>query len=112
MPQAAPTPNPNPSRSWSATWLVDTIAHRASLDGTPLDLTRTEFDLLATMAARPRAAFTRRQLIDAVWGPEWYGDEHVVDVHVGHLRRKLGDDATNPTYIRTVRGVGYGMAST
>lgn len=91
--------------------LVDTVAHRASLDGFPIDLTRTEFDLLATLVARPRAAFTRRQLIDAVWGPEWYGDEHVVDVHVGHLRRKLGDDATNPTYIRTVRGVGYGMAS-
>lgn len=90
--------------------LVDTVAHRASLEGTPIDLTRTEFDLLAAMAARPRAAFTRRQLIDAVWGPEWYGDEHVVDVHVGHLRRKLGDNATNPTHIRTVRGVGYGMA--
>jgi DNA-binding response OmpR family regulator len=91
--------------------LVDTVAHRASLDGAPIDLTRTEFDLLAELAARPRAAFTRRQLIDAVWGQEWYGDEHVVDVHVGHLRRKLGDDAANPTYIRTVRGVGYGMAS-
>ncbi|HEX2705047.1 MAG TPA: response regulator transcription factor [Candidatus Lustribacter sp.] len=91
--------------------VVDTVAHRASLDGGPVDLTRTEFDLLATMAARPRAAFTRRQLIDAVWGPEWYGDEHVVDVHVGHVRRKLGDDASNPTHIRTVRGVGYGMAT-
>jgi DNA-binding response OmpR family regulator len=91
--------------------LVDTVAHRASLDGEPIDLTRTEFDLLATLAARPRAAFTRRQLIDAVWGPEWYGDEHVVDVHIGHLRRKLGDDAANPAHIRTVRGVGYGMAA-
>jgi len=91
--------------------LVDTVAHRATLGERVIDLTRTEFDLLATLAARPRAAFTRRQLIDAVWGPEWYGDEHVVDVHVGHLRRKLGDDATNPAYIRTVRGVGYGMAS-
>ncbi|MCU0279619.1 MAG: response regulator transcription factor [Candidatus Nanopelagicales bacterium] len=91
--------------------VVDTVAHSASLGGALLDLTRTEFDLLATMAAHPRAAFTRRQLIEAVWGPEWYGDEHVVDVHVGHLRRKLGDDATSPTHIRTVRGVGYGMAS-
>lgn len=89
--------------------VVDTVAHRALLGGAALDLTRTEFDLLATMAAHPRAAFTRRQLIDAVWGPEWYGDEHVVDVHVGHLRRKLGDDANSPTHIRTVRGVGYGM---
>ena len=91
--------------------VVDTVAHRALLGGATLDLTRTEFDLLATMAAHPRAAFARRQLIDAVWGPEWYGDEHVVDVHVGHLRRKLGDDANSPTHIRTVRGVGYGMAA-
>jgi DNA-binding response OmpR family regulator len=91
--------------------VVDTVAHSASLGGALLDLTRTEFDLLATMAAHPRAAFSRRQLIEAVWGPEWYGDEHVVDVHVGHLRRKLGDDATSPTHIRTVRGVGYGMAA-
>ena len=91
--------------------VVDTVAHRALLGGAALDLTRTEFDLLATMAAHPRAAFTRRQLIDAVWGPGWYGDEHVVDVHVGHLRRKLGDDANSPTHIRTVRGVGYGMAA-
>ena len=91
--------------------VVDTVAHSASLGGALLDLTRTEFDLLATMAAHPRAAFSRRQLIEAVWGPEWYGDEHVVDVHIGHLRRKLGDDATSPTHIRTVRGVGYGMAA-
>ena len=90
---------------------VDVVGHRASIDGAPVELTRTEFDLLATMAAHPRAAFTRRQLIDAVWGPEWYGDEHVVDVHVGHLRHKLQDDAADPRYIRTVRGVGYGMVN-
>ena len=77
----------------------------------PIDLTRTEFDLLAAMTLRPRAAFTRRQLIDEVWGPDWYGDEHVVDVHVGHLRRKLADDASEPRFIRTVRGVGYGLGS-
>ena len=51
----------------------------------------------------------RRQLIDAVWGDGWVGDEHLVDVHVGHLRRKLGDDAAASKYIRTVRGVGYRM---
>ena len=75
-----------------------------------LDLTRTEFDLLAALAASPRRAFTRRQLIDEVWGADWFGDEHIVDVHIGHLRRKLGDSAADPTFIRTVRGVGYGMA--
>ncbi len=90
---------------------VDVLSRRAVLSGCEVDLTRTEFDLLATLARRPRTAFTRRQLIDSVWGGEWYGDEHVVDVHVGHLRRKLADDATSPTFIRTVRGIGYGMVA-
>ena len=90
--------------------VVDPVARTVTLDGVPVELTRTEFDLLATMAARPRAAFTRRQLIEAVWGADWYGDEHIVDVHVGHLRRKLGDDPAEPSHLRTVRGVGYGLA--
>lgn len=91
--------------------IIDMIAHRTTLSGAAIDLTRTEFDLLCTLAAHPRTAFTRRQLIESVWGPEWFGDEHVVDVHIGHLRRKLSDDAGDPRYIRTVRGVGYGMAT-
>ncbi len=91
--------------------VVDPVARLVSVDGEPVELTRTEFDLLASMATRPRAAFTRRQLIDAVWGPDWYGDEHIVDVHIGHLRRKLRDDAVEPAYVRTVRGVGYGMTA-
>lgn len=90
---------------------LDTHARRVLVDGTPVELTRTEFDLVAAMAARPRMAFSRRQLIDEVWGPGWYGDEHVVDVHVGHLRTKLGDPANEPRFIRTVRGVGYGMGN-
>jgi DNA-binding response OmpR family regulator len=90
--------------------VVDPVARTVTLDDASVELTRTEFDLLATMAARPRAAFTRRQLIEAVWGADWYGDEHIVDVHVGHLRRKLGDDPAEPTHVRTVRGIGYGMA--
>ena len=89
--------------------VVDPDARTVTVDGDAVDLTRTEFDILATLAARPRSAFTRRQLIESVWGGEWYGDEHVVDVHVGHLRRKLNDDANDPHYVRTVRGVGYGM---
>lgn len=88
---------------------VDPEARTVVAEGRDVDLTRTEFDLLAAMMARPRAAFTRRQLIDSVWGPGWFGDEHVVDVHVGHLRTKLGDDANDPRFVRTVRGVGYGM---
>jgi DNA-binding response OmpR family regulator len=90
---------------------LDPDARKAWLDDAELDITRTEFDLLDALTAYPKRAFTRRQLIDAVWGPDWYGDEHIVDVHIGHLRKKLQDEASDPTYIRTVRGVGYGMAS-
>ena len=77
--------------------------------GEPVVLTRTEFDLLAALMAAPRAVLSRRQLTDEVWGSDWFGDDQIVDVHVGHLRRKLGDDAANARYVRTVRGVGYGM---
>lgn len=90
---------------------LDTHARKVLVDGSEIELTRTEFDLIAAMAARPRMAFSRRQLIDEVWGPGWYGDEHVVDVHIGHLRTKLGDPAAEPRFIRTVRGVGYGMGN-
>lgn len=88
---------------------VDVEAREATVDGQPVDLTRTEFDLLVTLSGRPRMAFSRRALIDAVWGGEWVGDEHLVDVHIGHVRRKLGDDPSAPRFIRTVRGVGYRM---
>jgi DNA-binding response OmpR family regulator len=89
--------------------VVDAAGREVFLAGRPVSLTRTEFDVLAALSARPRLAFTRRQLIEAVWGETWVGDEHLVDVHVGHLRGKLGDDASAPRYIRTVRGVGYRM---
>jgi len=88
---------------------VDREAREVEVDGRAVELTRTEFDLLAALAARPRTAFGRRQLIEAVWGRDWVGDEHLVDVHVGHLRRKLGDDVGSGRFIRTVRGVGYRM---
>ncbi|MDO8307192.1 MAG: response regulator transcription factor [Actinomycetota bacterium] len=90
---------------------LDSAARIVTVDGTAVELTRTEFDLLAVLAARPKAVVTRRQLIEDVWGTTWIGDDHVVDVHIGHLRSKLGDDATSPRFVRTVRGVGYGMGS-
>jgi DNA-binding response OmpR family regulator len=91
--------------------VVDPESREVTVDGQGIELTRTEFDLLAAMTARPKAALTRRQLIDSVWGPTWFGDEHVVDVHIGHVRTKLGDDANEPRFVRTVRGVGYGMGA-
>jgi len=90
---------------------IDPVGRDVWLDGDPVALTRTEFDLLAALAARPAMAFSRRQLIEAVWGLAWVGDEHLVDVHIGHLRRKLGDDAQQTRFVRTVRGVGYRMGA-
>ena len=88
---------------------INSAGREVTVGGVPVELTRTEFDLLETLAARPRVAFSRRQLIDAVWGDGWVGDEHLVDVHIGHLRRKLGDEAGAARFIRTVRGIGYRM---
>ena len=88
---------------------IDLGGREVATGGNPVELTRTEFDVLAALAARPGTVFTRSQLIEAVWGTGWVGDEHLVDVHVGHVRRKLGDDPAAPVYIRTVRGVGYRM---
>lgn len=89
--------------------LVDADAREVSLDGVRVDLTRTEFDLIDTLSARPRTVFERRQLLESVWGSDWYGDDHVIDVHVANLRRKLADDPGASRYVRTVRGVGYRM---
>jgi DNA-binding response OmpR family regulator len=91
--------------------VIDQEGRQVTVAGEPVTLTRTEFDLLAALAVRPRAVLTRRQLLDAAWGQGWYGDEHVVDVHVAHLRDKLGDPAAEPRYIRTLRGVGYGLVT-
>jgi DNA-binding response OmpR family regulator len=88
---------------------IDPQAREVHLHGVPVELTRTEFDLLDALSERPRLAFTRAQLIERVWGTGWVGDEHLVDIHLGHVRRKLGDNPTNPRYILTVRGVGYRM---
>ncbi len=88
---------------------IDPAGREVRLAGRAVELTRTEFDVLDALSAQPRVAFSRRQLLERVWGGDWYGDEHVIDVHVANLRRKLDDDATAPRYIRTVRGVGYRM---
>jgi DNA-binding response OmpR family regulator len=88
---------------------IDAATRIVRLGDQQIPLTRTEFDILVVMARRPRVAFSRRQIIDMVWDEDWYGDEHVVDVHVGHLRKKLNDDLTEPIYVRTVRGIGYAV---
>ncbi len=79
------------------------------VDGLPITLTATEFDLLAALARDPGIVVSRSRLLDQVWGPEFVADEHLVDVHVANLRRKLGDDPAAPRFVETVRGVGYRM---
>ncbi|OBG77955.1 MULTISPECIES: response regulator transcription factor [unclassified Mycobacterium] len=113
-PRLSPAPDVNhtqpaaPPRRFGAL-SIDVDSREVHLDQTPILLTRTEFDVLATLSARPRTVLTRRQILDAVWGETWVGNDNLLDVHVGHLRRKLGDDPAHPRYVMTVRGVGYRM---
>jgi two-component system, OmpR family, response regulator RegX3 len=89
---------------------VDPGARTARLAGRELELTRREFDLLVRLIADAGNVVTRDDLLSSVWDENWYGSTKTLDVHVGTLRRKLGDDAEAPTYIHTVRGVGFRMA--
>ena len=86
---------------------LDPDAREVRVQGRVVELTRIEFDLLGALSAHPRVALSRAQLLEQVWGPSWFGDDHVVDVHVSKLRQKLGDDPRAPRFLRTVRGVGY-----
>ena len=86
---------------------IDPAAREAVLEGRLLELTKIEFDVLDLLSGSPRQTFTRRQLLEQVWGGSWFGDDHVIDVHMGNLRRKLGESAAHQRLVRTVRGVGY-----
>jgi two-component system response regulator RegX3 len=82
---------------------IDTRAHRVTVEGEEVALTRKEFDLLALLASDPGATRTREEILEQVWDAHWYGPTKTLDVHVASLRRKIGD----PTLIETVRGVGF-----
>lgn len=86
---------------------VDVAAHRAHLGDRELDLTPTEFELLALLVANAGRVVAREEIMRTVWGPDWYGSTRTLDVHVSALRRKLGDDPTRPRMLTTVRGVGF-----
>ncbi|MEY9836268.1 response regulator transcription factor [Streptacidiphilus sp. EB103A] len=86
---------------------IDTARREVSTARGPAALTALDFDLLLTLARHPGHVLTRRQLLQAVWGADYFGDERVVDVHIRTLRRALRDDATDPVYLETVRAVGY-----
>jgi DNA-binding response OmpR family regulator len=83
---------------------IDVDARTVAVAGEEAALTRTEFDLLASLSERPGGVVARDDLLRRVWGPNWYGDAHVVDVHVSNLRKKLGPAGKQ---VQTVRGVGF-----
>ena len=86
---------------------VDEGRRTVRVDGAGLELTALEFNLLAALARDPGIVVARPALLEALWGPAYAGDDHLLDVHVANLRRKLGDDPAEPRFVETVRGVGY-----
>jgi DNA-binding response OmpR family regulator len=86
---------------------IDLARREVRLGEEQVSLTALQFDLLATLASRPGLVFSRGQLLEHVWGEDYFGDDHVVDVHVANLRKKVEDDPSSPRYVQTVRGVGY-----
>ncbi|MDX2271676.1 MAG: response regulator transcription factor [Cyanobacteriota bacterium] len=86
---------------------VDLDQRLAKRAGDPLDLTTLEFELLAVLMRHPGRVWTRSQLIDRLWGHDFFGDERVVDTHVARLRKKIEWDPSQPSFIKTVIGVGY-----
>lgn len=86
---------------------IDPDARQVWKDGQLIDLTPIEFDLLYELARHHRRVLSREQLIELVWGHGYYGDDRVVDVHIGRARKKIEDDPSNPTLIATVRAAGY-----
>ncbi|WP_299645300.1 response regulator transcription factor, partial [uncultured Chloroflexus sp.] len=87
--------------------VIDPVARMVWLDGNLISLTHLEYSLLRVLAAAPGRVFSRAQLLDRVWGGDFFGDDHVVEVHIANLRKKLGDDPAQPRFIFTVRSVGY-----
>jgi DNA-binding response OmpR family regulator len=88
---------------------LDMARRVVRVDGRAVELTRTEFEILAAIAREPGTVVDRPTLLASVWGPG-YSDDHLVDVHVANLRRKLGDQPDSPRFVETVRGVGYRLA--
>jgi two-component system alkaline phosphatase synthesis response regulator PhoP len=86
---------------------IDAGRRQVWKDDLPVELTEIEFDILWTLARHRGLVLTRQQILSHVWGEDYYGEERVVDVHIGKIRRKLEDDPDQPSFIVTVRGVGY-----
>lgn len=86
---------------------IEPAARQVKKNNDELDLTQTEYDLLFVLARHKGRVLSREQLIESVWGYDYFGDARVIDTHIRRLRRKIEDDTTDPRYIVTVRGIGY-----
>lgn len=86
---------------------LDVSGHEVQKDGKTISLTPLEFNLLLTLAQKPKQVFTREMLLETVWGYHYKADTRLVNVHVQRLRSKIEDDPDNPTIVVTVRGIGY-----
>jgi DNA-binding response OmpR family regulator len=86
---------------------IDPVRREVVLAQSPVLLTALEFDLLYCLASEPGKVWTRSDLINQVWDYDYLGDHRVVDVHIGQIRKKIESDCTHPTFIQTVRGIGY-----
>jgi DNA-binding response OmpR family regulator len=86
---------------------VDVARRTVEVAGNPVQLTYVEFELLRTLASQPGRVFSRKALLEELWGGSDYREPRTIDVHVRHLREKLERDPSDPEYIHTVRGVGY-----
>lgn len=89
---------------------MDIQRHEVFVKDVPVDLTAIEFDILVTLARHPGMVLRREQIIEHVWGPDFYGDERTVDVNIRRIRQKIEDDLNDPQIIQTVRGYGYKFA--
>jgi DNA-binding response OmpR family regulator len=105
-----PRADPAPSQRVFGPLVIDPAAREVTVAGRAVALTRIEFDLLDALSAEARVVFSRTRLLERVWGPNWVGDPHVVDVHMSNLRRKLEETGGAGSFVATVRGVGYRMA--
>ncbi len=96
------TPEPEPTLR-AGSLELDTRSRRVTADGSPVELTPKEFDLLALLLSEPGRVFRRQEILERVWDPHWYGPSKTIDVHLASIRRKLGDAVT----VTAVRGVGF-----
>jgi len=101
------SPVPEETRIVAGPVTIDLARHLVTIDGRPISLTRSEFQLLRLLAGRPGEVFKRSQIMEELWQTEFEGDERACDVHISNLRQKVEEDPQRPRLILTVRGIGY-----